>query len=570
MACKSCGSDSGGTSELALPLTSEPSSTCSSCSQPTSSCSCEAFCEEDHVQKIVKKRYAFTLRVKSSFVWPALEQTVSLFTEGVDRLSPGSILWNPTAGYLHVVSFDFASQTVVAENQGEACNTYEGGENLPECTDFVVGPPPCGTGNTPISNIPYLAADFISIADGNCALASVTNILGLTINDTVAINGYEYRIGDILDSSTIELCNDGNGAPAGTVIQWDDDNDGIPNIPVIVTASENPCTRDPIVAGVLLACDGADVAKPLTGSIDGQIPVWNTVTGRFELKNLDIEFADCVSLTADLTADVAHVGSYAVSVTDTSAFVALGVVVIDSLLYTINTIDSGVLMHITPLATPIGVIVYPAGTPVCTAPDNPCVRGVEPEGVLLICKEGIAVPLAGSVLGQIPVFQDVATNKTKYEAQGGNVYAAGSTGVSGVISGGGTATLIGTNASISIVNPSAKRSLAVFVEMEATAIGNYDIAIVSFYTLTYDLKLSVNAGAFNSVALEKEQPPYLDLGGPGTLPWQNRVSACKIFTVAPGATLNLDARMDLNINGGAGTYDVVQMVSWINAIVTMM
>lgn len=363
MVCKTCGSD-GGPSEVALPLTSE-TSTCGTCSQPTASCNCEAFCEEDHIQRIVYKRYGFTLRVKPSFVWPALEESVTLQVEGVDRLSPGSLLWNPNAGYLHVVSFDFANQTVIAKNEGESCNIYTGGETLPECTDFVVGPPTCGTGSTPIPNIPYLAADFISTAGGECALAAVTNILGLTVNDVVSVNGYEYRIGNIVDSSTIQLCNDGDGAPAGTVIQWDDDGDNISNIPVLVTASENPCTRDGIAAGVILACDGGNVAKPLTGSVGGQIPVWNDITARFELKNIAAPYTVCTALTADLVLDPVHVGSYIITVNSTVSFIATNTVIINNVFYTVNSVDDATTMHITPFATPVAVETLSAGTPVC-------------------------------------------------------------------------------------------------------------------------------------------------------------------------------------------------------------
>jgi len=85
MACKTCGSSSDGPSEVALPLSSA-TSTCSSCSQPKSSCGCEAFCEEDHTSTTIYKRYGFTLRVRASFVWPAPEQTVTLLVSDVERI----------------------------------------------------------------------------------------------------------------------------------------------------------------------------------------------------------------------------------------------------------------------------------------------------------------------------------------------------------------------------------------------------------------------------------------------------------------------------------------------------
>lgn len=566
MACKTCGSTSDGISEVALPLTNPPS-TCSSCSKPSGSCGCEAFCEEDHTSTTIYKRYGFTLRTVASFVWPAPEETVTLLVSDVERLSPGSILWNPTGGYLHVESFDYTKQQIVAKNEGESCNTYSGGETLPECTDFVVGPPTCNTGNTPLPNTPYLAADFISPVAGVCALAAVTIITGLTIGDTVSVNGYEYRIGDIIDSSTIELCNDGAGAPEGTVIEWDDDGDNIPNIPVLVTASENPCTRDPAVAGVLLVCDGGEVTRPLVGSVGGQVPVWNDITARFELKSIDVEFSTCVSLTADFTADVAHVGSYAISVTDTSAFIALDTVVIDGLLYTVNVVDSSVLMHITPLVTPIGVIVYPAGTPVCTTPDNPCTRTLESEGVLLVCKNGAVAPLDGATMGQIPVLQDIATNEITYEEVGATVLEDLSANTADTITG-ASPILTGDFAEVNIVNPSSTRSMKILVCAEGQIHGNYNIALTTYYTLLYHLYESINGGVFNIEATEREQPPYMDIGGPGSLPLQRRVNLSRVYTIAPSGTINLKYRQNVEMSSAnpADSYQVVTLDTRVSVL----
>lgn len=366
MVCKTCGGNSG-PSPVALPLSNPPSTSCSECT-PLTAPGCEAFCEEDHVATTIYKKYGYTLRAKTSFVWPALNETVTFTVEGVDRLAPGTLLWNPDAGYLHVVSFDFANQTVVAKNEGEVCNTYSGGETLPECSDFIVGPPVCISGSgTPLSDIPYLAADFIAPENTACALASVTNITGLTLNDIVSVNGYEYRIGEVIDSNTISLCNDGSGAPTGTVISWDDDADSIPNIPLFVTSSENPCTRTGISSGIILACDGADASRPLTGSVDGQIPVWNNILSKYELKNISVPYTTCTALTADLTVDPLHVGSYLILVVSSAAFTTGMAALIGGLFYIVNVVDNSTTMHVTPVVTPGAIATYPAGSSVCAA-----------------------------------------------------------------------------------------------------------------------------------------------------------------------------------------------------------
>lgn len=293
MACKSCGSDTPVLEAAPVTEACDECATCSTCNLPTSSCSCSSTspCQEDHTQTIVSKRYAFTLRATNGFNWPAPFESVTFKADFVERLLIGSIIYNPTAGYLHVTGFDCATQEVTATNEDEVCNTYTGGELLPPCTDFVVGPPNCNPGSTPIPDIPYLAADFISPDDGDCALAAVTNITGLTIEDIISINGYRYRIGNIIDSSTIQLCNDGDGAPIGTVIEWDADGDSIPNIPIVVISSQNPCERVGVSAGTLLVCDGV-TAKPLIGTATGEVAIWNNATLRFELRNVSVNLPD--------------------------------------------------------------------------------------------------------------------------------------------------------------------------------------------------------------------------------------------------------------------------------------
>lgn len=496
-ACKSCSGTSGGPSIEALPLASS-SSTCSSCSHPVTSCTCDScecsactsYCQEDHNTVVLKKRYSFTLRVKPSFVWPAPEETVSLVVDSTDRLLPGSILWNPTAGYLVVDSFDYTTQTVVASNPNSPCSGYSGGETLPECTEFVVGPPQCGSGTTPIPNIPYLAADFISPADTECALASVTNITGLTINDTVSVNGYEYTLGDIIDTDTIELCNDGGGAPEGTVIQWDDDGDGVPNIPILVTASENPCTRTGIIAGVLLACDGSDVARPLVGSVAGQIPVWDTVTQRFELINVGLPFTSCTSLLVDFTVDPIHVGSYIVVVVSTADFTVGDTLLIDGLSYVINVIDDVNNMHITPLITPLAIETYSAGFPVCLYYD----------------------PTAGLLNVQSENHISAAFDLTGLD--GGETVSTGA----------------------AITNPSLSRDLHVMANYNAYVRFEVDNFFIGQALL--DILVDTNGGGFMKLFV----PVISVLAGGAALTRGAAVHGDKTYIVAPGATLTLSTK----------------------------
>lgn len=506
--CKACGSETN-EQGLALPAENTECNSCSHCHQPKSSCTCATFCEEDHTIRIIKKQYGFTLRSTNSLVWPAPNQTVTFFTSGVERLSIGTILWHPTAGYLHVTGFDVATQSVIAKNEGDSCNTYTGGESLPACTDFVVGPPSCNTGATPLPNLPYLAADFISPAESECALASVTNIIGLTVNDIVSVNGYEYRIGEIIDTDTIQLCNDGGGASEGTVIPWDDDSDEVPNIPIIVTASENPCTRDSVNAGVILACDGSSVARPLEGSISGQIPVWNEITNRYELESIAAPYTVCVSLTVDLTLDPGHAGSYAITVTDTSDFTAGDVVVIDGKYFEVTVVDSGTVMHVLNQVPVTAIEVVPTGSTVC----------LDASGNFANAQGDLSDNETGTVVG--------------------------------------VASLLETDpASVTITNPSTARNL----HYRAIANGHCQvIGVGGTGSLAYTLSLSTDGGAY---------APLTDLSD--TFPEGSRASMqlndSFIGTLAPGDSVTLAIKMKVtltNDSGGLSSFDVEKLKAYI-------
>ena len=250
-------------------------------SSGSSTCSCGAAtcgsspCEEDHTHTIIKKYFSFTLRTAASFTWPEVGESATIQVDSVDRLAIGAVLYLDGAGYLHVTSFDCNTQRVVAQNLGETCNIYTGGETVPACAEFSVGIPFCGNGSGGIPGIPYLAADFISPADGDCALASVTIIGSIAPEDTVTIDGYEYRVSGIVDSTTLTLCNDGEGAPEGQVIEWDPNNDGVPDVPIFISQVASPCVRDPVVTGRLLVCTGDGIVQPLEGSATGQSLIWD-------------------------------------------------------------------------------------------------------------------------------------------------------------------------------------------------------------------------------------------------------------------------------------------------------
>lgn len=502
--CTSCG---GSTTVIeAAPSGSDSCTECPTCQTSSSSCNCRSTspCQEDHTTTIIKKKYAYSLRTKNSFNWPSSGDSAVFSVENVERLAPGTMIYNEAAGYLHVTGFDCASQQVTVENRGEVCNIYTGGEMLPPCTDFSVGPPPCNTGNTPIPGIPYLAADFTAPGEGNCQLASVTTIEGLTLNDIISINGYRYQINDIPDSETIELCDLGEGAPLGTVIYWDSDGDEIPNIPVIVISSENPCEREPVNAGVLLVCDEL-VSKPLAGTVSGQVPVWNSITGRYELKTIDAPLTSCTPLTADLTVDTGDVGPYVITVLDTSAFTTSNIIQIDGIFYTVTSVDDATTMHITAVIEPTGIETYPSGTAVCLDTNS-------------------------------------GTN---------NISSVDSAVATGNISSGQTK--VTTPITLTITNPSTVRPMSVMVNLDGRIAFNL-ISTGAFQTIF--IETNVNSAGYSTVFTAARYTGNDSAGDLDTGPYFFQSTNSSVHTVLPGETLTIDAKISITYGFGGGQIDV--------------
>ena len=321
-------------------------------------------CEEDHTTTIEKRSFAAAIKVTNNFNFPAIGVDTTLNLENVTALIPGSILWNPEVGILHVISFDVSRNVAVVQNQGDACNVATPGDLVPECTQFVVTAPPCNqTTQGPINSGSFLAADFTGFAVGSCETISVTTIAGLTVGDIISINTFEYRINNIINSTTIEICNDGNGAPVGQVIEKDPNGDGILDFPIVLVQQQDPCASTGVSLGQLLACSGG-VPVPFVGTQDGQIPGWDQTNERWQLINANIS-SNCDALTVCLTIDAGDVGPYLVTVNSTAIFTVGEIVVIGGIEFTVDTILDATQMRLTATSNPPAIVVFPVGEPVC-------------------------------------------------------------------------------------------------------------------------------------------------------------------------------------------------------------
>lgn len=337
----------------------------SSCPTPTTQASP---CEEDHCKEVVINNFSATVKTTSSFNFPAIGSSAKVKLANVTSLIPGQILWNQGVGRLHVLDFDTVTREVTLNNLGDSCTTTGAavGELIQSCTEFGVSIPECNTGGGGSGGTagPYLAADFVAPGNGNCANAKVTTVIGLALNDIVSVSGFQYRINQIYDTETIELCDEGEGAPLGQVIEWDPNCDEIPDIPLIVLSGENPCVQTPKSSGKIVICDDSDLLTTLAGSQTGQVPVWDKDLGKFTLVSLNLE-NQCTYMTACFIVNIGDDGPYITAVDDTSFFQVGQEVRIDGDLFEISGIPDGTHLELVPVVTPPAIKEYAEGEQVC-------------------------------------------------------------------------------------------------------------------------------------------------------------------------------------------------------------
>ena len=330
-------------------------------------CSAPTYCEEDHTVTITNNLFTTTVKATNSFNFPALGDDVELFLKDVVSLLPGAILVNPTIGRLHVQSFDPAIGKVIARNKdGTDCNNSPAGTLLPAMVEFLVDGPACGIAPTQggSSNTnPFLAATFTAPGDSKCTTISVSTVNGLVINDIISINSFQYRISDVFNAETIEICDEGSGAPQGQTIEADSNCDGILDIPIIVISSDDPCSREAVNSGKLVVCK-ENVRSPISGTADGQVLKWSMANEEWVLANVNLE-DNCVPLTVCLTVDANHAGPYIITVTNTSMFEVGEVVEVGSILFTIDAVVSSTELRVTANNPPGAITKFDVGTPVC-------------------------------------------------------------------------------------------------------------------------------------------------------------------------------------------------------------
>ena len=316
-------------------------------------------CLQDHEHTEVYYKYTTTVKTTTPFNVPKFDNEVEIGLENVVSVAPGAILWNLKVGGLTVKSYNAETKTVIAT---PANINVDFGSLVVAGTEFTIGIPNIGTdGKADYLDSPYLAADFISPAPGSCQEASVTSVSGLGINNKVSVSGYVYRIGAIVNKSTLRLCNDGDGAEAGVVIRFDPEDCGEPSVPLIVYET-NPCEATPVSTGNIVVCKDNGLTT-IKGEADGQILRWNNNHKRWELVNAYLD-ENCTYLTTCFTVDTLD-QAYVATVKNTAIFNVDNKVLIDDVKFIIDEIVDSTHLKLKPETTFTEITTYPVGTNVC-------------------------------------------------------------------------------------------------------------------------------------------------------------------------------------------------------------
>lgn len=316
-------------------------------------------CVQDHEHIKVYYNYTTTVKNLTPFNVPKIDNKVEVKLDNVRSVSPGAILWNQRIGGLSVVSFDFETQTAIVT---PANINIDYGSLVISGTEFTVGIPAIDINDTKeYLDAPYLAADFISPSIGECQNASVTSVSGLTINDKVSVAGYVYRIGAIINKSTLKLCNEGEGAEGGTVIAFDPNDCGEPSVPLIVYET-SPCEATPVQTGQVVVCKDNSLTT-LAGEADGQMLRWNNNHKRWELVNAYID-ENCSYLTTCFTVDTLN-QSYVATVKSTSLFNVGNKVLIEDTKFIVEEVVDSTHLKLKPETTFTEITTYPTGTNIC-------------------------------------------------------------------------------------------------------------------------------------------------------------------------------------------------------------
>jgi hypothetical protein len=175
-----------------------------------------AGCQEHHVDVRIQNQYVTGLPVANSFNLPACGERVTLTIPGLQLITIGTYLWNPLYGYLKVISFDFATSTIIVENECQDGNAAPG-TAVPACTLFTVVDSPIGIDN-PCTNNAVADGTLMVCKAGVMQPLDATAVGQVPVSLDAGTNEVQFQTLDAPISICTELTSDlgliiGNAGP---------------------------------------------------------------------------------------------------------------------------------------------------------------------------------------------------------------------------------------------------------------------------------------------------------------------------------------------------------------------
>lgn len=298
------------------------------------------------------------VKTTQPFNMPGTGDQVTLAVEDSSCAVEGALLFNKQIGFLEVVSAP-SEDTIIAKGVDCDFNELQGkqpGEPIDSCKKFVMGPPQCNSlasENTAIQSGRYLNCDFTIQAAPTCWPIKVTTVDGIATNDRISISGYEYKVSKVIDSLTLEICNEGEGGPVNTAVKADENEDGLLDHPIVRIEGSNPCALDMVDCGTLTGCANNE-ARRITGAANGSVfTLTDKDTGKGEYRyypqleeELSTPLSSCISLDPD------NESGYLITVGSTNLFsdqeCSPVLVKIGGKKFRVGSIESGTSMRVYP------------------------------------------------------------------------------------------------------------------------------------------------------------------------------------------------------------------------------
>ena len=331
-----------------------------------------SMCAEDNAQYMLVEKLVASMENAAAFAMPACGASVRVQFKHVGQVPIGAWMWANGLGVLTIIGFNSETGEIELRNDcpENPCQAQAApGTPIPKCTVWMLSIPLCSnslSNGSPLSAFPYLNSGFTAPANGDCVDIVVTTTNSLSVNSAVNIQGSTYRVSAIESATLITICNDGEGITPGTVVEYEDAAGNL-TTPITLIQS-NPCEMEAVNSGAILVCkDGA--TRKLDGSLNGQVPVFDSETGEVNFRTLGVPTLNCTELAVCLTLDpeLPEGTAYLVTVEDTDGFSEDDTVLIGGTEFTITDIVSATQLRIVPEVHPSAVQTYNVGATLCSA-----------------------------------------------------------------------------------------------------------------------------------------------------------------------------------------------------------